>query len=420
MSLKVTFSDIQKAAQVIENVTHRTPLEASHTASSMLGASCYFKLENLQKTGSFKIRGAYNKIHSLSAEHKKKGVIASSAGNHAQGVARSAQLQGVRATIVMPKGASLVKAQATQSYGAQVIFHGDSVDEAILYAKDLAKDQGLTFLHPYADPWVIAGQGTIGLECYNQLPEVDTIIVPIGGGGLISGIATAIKHLKPHCRILGVVSDCTPGMKLLKEKITQTHQTEQDQKTQPTHHANFCVTIADGIAVKKPSQEIFEHFIDPYVDHIASVSDEEIAEAIVFAMERMKIVIEGSGAAPLAAALHGKLKLGNHNIFILSGGNIDLNLMAKIIQKFQLRHGRIAEVGISVSDLPGSLNSITHLIAQSGANILDVRHDRLSSDLGLRETRIFITMETKDALHTKEIVEDLRRKGFSVVKDKNH
>lgn len=401
--MHVTIDHIYQARKVLESVVLRTEIDFSQTASGLLGSAVYFKLENRQYTGSFKFRGAYNKIHSLTEEEKARGVIASSAGNHAQGVARAALVQKVSAKIVMPKGGSLVKAEATRSYGAEVVFYGNSVDEAIEYAKKELASEGRIFIHPYQDPLIIAGQGTIGLELVEAIPDLDTVIVPIGGGGLISGIALAIKSLLPSCRIIGVVSDQAPGMAQLKNSQT------------PQLPRPFVSTIADGIAVKHPSPVMYENFISRYVDDIVTVSDDEIAEAMVFLMERLKVIAEGSGAAALAAGLFRSLKLGKKTCFLVSGGNLDLNWLEKVILKSQVQRGRLAEIGVSILDLPGQLSRLTSIIADSGANILDVRHDRTRSDLALRETHIHFILETRDFNHIAAIKKTMAQEGFCVL-----
>jgi len=401
--LKVDLDDIKQAQTLLRGIIRSTEIDKSLSATKLLGVETYIKFENQQYTGSFKFRGAYNKISTLTESQKKRGVIASSAGNHAQGVARSAQLLGVQATIVMPHGAPLVKAEATRNYGAQVIYHGEVVDEAIDYAKILVEKEGYTFIHPYEDEKIIAGQGTIGLEIFEALPDLDTVLIPIGGGGLISGVALAIKSLNPKCRIIGVVSEKAPGMMQMK------------MGSAPSDPMKGGQTIADGIAVKRPSQAMFSAFINPYVDEIVSVTDDEIAEAIVFLMERMKSVSEGSGIVGLAAALKLNLDLGKKTCIIISGGNIDLNIVSKVIERAQVRKGRLTEILVSVSDLPGSLSRLTSLIAQAGANIIDVRHDRLAQDLSLRQTRIHFVLETRNLEHIAAIKKQLVESRFTVL-----
>ncbi len=389
--MKVTIEDIQRARKVLEGIIKRTEVDKSWSASELVGSEVFFKHENQQFTGSFKLRGAYNKISNLSEIEKRKGVVASSAGNHAQGVALSASKAGVKSVIVMPTTAPLVKVQATKNYGAEVILHGEIYDEAYVKARELEKTEGYTFVHPYEDPWVIAGQGTIGLEVIEALPDLDSIIVPIGGGGLISGIATAVKSINPKCKIIGVQSDQAPGM----EKLFHHQAVELKQKT--------ISTIADGIAIKKPSPVMFASFIERLVDEIVTVSDDEIADAIVFLLERAKTVAEGSGAAGVAALLNRKLDLGKKTCVLLCGGNIDLNIVAKIIEKGQIRRGRLIELSVVVDDMPGNLNKLTQVIAGLGANIMQVHHDRISHGLYLRETRIELVLETKNWEHIEQI-----------------
>jgi threonine dehydratase len=362
------------------------------------------KYENTQLTGSFKLRGAFNKIHSLSADEKKRGVVASSAGNHAQGVAFSATRSGVKSTIVMPLPAPLVKVAATKDYGADVILHGDIYDEAYEYARELETKHGYTFVHPYQDEKVIAGQGTLGLEVIEKIPDLESIIIPIGGGGLISGIATAVKAINPKCKVYGVQSDQVPTMERAFHK-----------KPMPEASGKKHSTIADGIAVKKFSPEMFEGFIARLVDDIVTVTDNEIAEAIFWLLEKSKTVTEGSGAAGFAALLNRKLDLGRKTCVILCGGNIDLNMIAKIIEKGQISKGRLIEMSVVVDDLPGNLSRLTQAIASERANILEVHHDRLGKDLFLRETRIDFVLETTSPEHISKIREALMKCGARIL-----
>nr|WP_255490027.1 threonine ammonia-lyase [Bdellovibrio sp. KM01] len=401
--MKVTFEDIQKARQLIKDIISPTEMSHSISASNLLNSEVYFKFENTQRTGSFKFRGAYNKISNLSAEEKARGVVASSAGNHAQGVALSARLAGVKSTIVMPENCSISKATATRSYGANVVLKGEIYDEAYEYAQKLEKENGFTFVHPYQDPYVIAGQGTIGLEILEKVPDLDTVIVPIGGGGLISGVALAVKTINPKVRVIGVQSDRSPGMACLYNKQTQ------DQKKKRA------ATIADGIAIKNPSQVIYDSFISKYVDQVVTVSDDEIAEAIVFLMERAKTVAEGSGAAAMAAAMHRGLALGKKCCVIISGGNIDLNIVSKIIDRGQALRGKLCELSVIVDDLPGNLSNLTQVIATEKANVLEVRHDRVSQGLSLRETRIDFVLETTSIEHVERIKRALEASGAKII-----
>jgi threonine dehydratase, medium form len=402
--MKLSFSDIEKARQVIQNVISPTEMSHSISASKLLNTDVYFKFENTQRTGSFKFRGAYNKISNLTAEEKARGVVASSAGNHAQGVALSASIAGVKATIVMPENCSISKSTATRGYGAEVVLKGEIYDEAYEHARSLEKAHGFTFVHPYEDPFVIAGQGTIGIEILEKVPDLDTVIVPIGGGGLISGVALAIKSINPKCRVIGVQSDRSPGMAGLFNKVPANANAKKR-----------AATIADGIAIKYPSQNMYDSFISKYVDEVVTVSDDEIAEAIVFLMERAKAVAEGSGAAAMAAAMQRGLNLGKKCCIIISGGNIDLNIISKIIDRGQIIRGRLCELSVIVDDLPGNLSRLTKVIAEQKANILEVRHDRVSKGLSLRETRIDFVLETSSLDHVEQIKSVLIAEGAVVL-----
>ena len=397
--MKVTLDDIKKAQALIQNEIQKTPIQYSASATRVVNSEIYLKLENQQTTGSFKIRGAMNKILNLNEAERKKGVIASSAGNHAQGVAYSARKIGVESHVVMPVPSSILKQAATRHYGANVILHGEIYDEAYAHARQLEKEKGFIFVPPYEDPYVIAGQGTLGLEILNELPDVDTVIVPIGGGGLISGVATAIKSLKPSCKVYGVVAENAPAMKCLYKK-------------EPVAKGLSYTSIADGISIKSPSPQIFENFISKHVDDIVAIGEDEIAAAIVFLIERAKTIAEGSAAIALAAAFSGQLKLGKKTCVLLCGGNIDLNLMAQIIDRGLSQSGRVARFTLVVPDKPGQLNKITQVIASQSANILEVEHDRLDPDLHIRETAIRVSLETKSREHVEEIKSAFLQAGF--------
>lgn len=403
MSLKrICLEDVKIAAEFLKNTIVRTPVRRAPTALETPGCELYFKLENEQLTGSFKIRGAMNKMNSLTADERRRGVVASSAGNHAQGVAYGANMLGVKAHIVMPESAPIVKVNATRSYGAEVILRGEVYDEAYELARELEKTKGYTFVHPYEDPFVIAGQGTIGLELLEDLPDLDTVIIPIGGGGLISGIATALKELKPSIRIIGVVSDQAPGM---------FHLYQHSSESAPRKRIS---TIAEGIAIKNPSPAMYETYISKLVDEIVTVDDNEIAQAIVFLLEKAKTVTEGAGAAGLAAVISRNLNLGKKACVVLCGGNIDLNVMAKVIERGLRREHRLARIALVVDDLPGNLNRITTVMAENRANIIEVQHDRVSPALGLRETRIDLLVETTSDEHIQQIHDALKKNGFKI------
>lgn len=400
--MKVTLEDIRQAQKTIQSLIIETPCELSRSCAKALKvegqSEIYLKLENNQRTGSFKMRGASNKIASLSPEERKKGVIACSAGNHAQGVALSASLNQVKAVIVMPETAPLTKVHATQNYGAEVILKGQTFDEAKAYAYKLAHDKGYVFVHPYEDEKVIAGQGTIGLEINQQVKDLEMMIIPIGGGGLISGVAIALKALNPKIKIIGVQSKAVDTMYQLFKK----HQPDLSKVK---------ATIADGIAVQSPSQEMFKSFIEKYVDDIVTVDEAEIAEAIVFLLERAKTVSEGAGAAALAALLSKKVVPASKTCVIVCGGNIDLNIISQVIQRGQIQRGRLCEMSVIVPDIPGSLSQLTRILAEHKANILEVHHDRIRQGLNLKETRIDFVIETTSHEHIETIRESLKNWG---------
>lgn len=401
MSKKITLKDIQQAQALLKGQAQYTQMESSRSCSEWLGVTTYLKFENEQTTGSFKIRGAFNKISSLSPAERDKGIVACSAGNHAQGVAYSARELGAKAYIVMPETSPIVKVMATQSYGAEVILRGQIFDESYEYARQLEKEKNYTFVHPYNDPQIISGQGTVGLEILEQVPDLDSVVISIGGGGLISGVATAIKSIRPECKIFGVVSENAPGMYRLFKGLPH-----PDEVKKPT--------IADGIGVKSPNRDMFSQYIQPLVDDIITVSDEEIAEAIVFLLERAKSVVEGSGAITLAGAKKASWPLGNKTCLLLSGGNIDLNIVSKVIERGLSRGGRLARISVVVQDRPGTLQVLSDVIAQSGANILDVTHDRLRFDLQMSETAIEFLLETTGEKHVEEIHKSLQTKAIRV------
>lgn len=400
--MKVTLQDIQAAQLTIQSFINLTPCDYSRSCSQLMGTDIFFKLENNQRTGSFKIRGASNKIASLSEAERAMGVIACSAGNHAQGVALSASLNNTKSTIVMPETAPLSKVQATRGYGAEVILKGQMFDEARDHAVELAKAKGYVFVHPYEDEKVIAGQGTIGLEIYQQITDLDTLVVPVGGGGLISGVAVAVKTLNPKVRIIGVQAEVSDSMfQLYKNKIVVPPKA-------------YAATIADGISIKVPSSKMYENFISKYVDDFVTVSEGEIAESIVYLLERVKTVAEGSGAAGVAAVLSGKLKLGKRNCVIVSGGNIDLNIVSQVIQRGQIQRGRLSEMSVIVPDVPGSLSQLTRILADFKANIMEVHHDRVGFGLNLKETKIDFVIETTSHEHINQIKEALKNWGAKV------
>lgn len=402
--MKVKFEDILKAQNNIKPIIKDTPLRHSLTYSEMMGFGVYLKLENFQRTGSFKIRGAANKLLQLSDSEKKKGVIAASAGNHAQGVACVAKLLKMKAVIVMPEKSPLIKVLSTKRFGAEVILKGENYDEAFEYSQTLQKKDGYTFVHPYQDEQIIAGQGTIGCEIFEDLKDATTVYISIGGGGLISGVATALKHLNPKIKIIGVQAHGASSMAESfknKELIVNKKQVS---------------TIADGIAVKKPSEEMYKSFISKLCDDVVTVTDEEIAQSIVLLMERNKTIVEGAGAAPLAALLNKKSKvIGNKAVVVISGGNIDLNLIERVIDRGLQVSGRLSRIVVASPDVPGAMHRLTSLIAEKGANILDITHSRVSDRIFLKETLIEFTLETTGPEQVKEIRDGFEKMGFRLL-----
>jgi len=395
----VTAEDIHKARLRLKDLVRKTPLDYSTTFSRLTGREVYLKSENLQKTGSFKVRGASNKILSLTEKEKQKGVIAASAGNHAQGVAFAANLIGTASTIFMPEGAPISKIMATKGYGAEVILCGESYDEAYQKAKEVQAERGATFIHAFDDPKVIAGQGTVGLEILADLPEVDTVIVPIGGGGLISGIAIALKEAKPQIKVVGVQAAGCPSSYVSKKK----------HKVCPV---SFCGTIADGIAVKTPGILTFP-LIEAYVDDIVTVEDEEIANAILMFLERAKLVVEGGGAVTLAALLQNKVNVrGKKAVVVVSGGNIDANVVSTIITRGLVKAGRYVRINTALPDKPGYLTKLLSLIADLKANVFSINHERLDLHAPIGETEVYLTLETRDHDHIRQIIEIMTRQGY--------
>jgi len=399
--MHVSLEEIQKARKTLDGVICRTGLAYTNIISEMTGNQVYLKMENLQRTGSFKLRGAYNKIANLSEFEKKNGVIASSAGNHAQGVALAATTFGIKSTIVMPKHAPLSKVIATRGYGAKVVLHGDVYDDAYAEAKRIQMEEISTFIHPFNDPMVIAGQGTIALELLEDLPDVEVVVVPIGGGGLISGMAVALKTIKPTIKIIGVQTKNMPSM---AEAIAQKHIVTIDG----------IPTIADGIAVKTPGDLTFD-IVQRYVDDIVTVDEEEIASGILLLLERVKTVAEGAGAASIAAVIHRLSSNKNRKIAaIISGGNIDVNTMTRIINKGLVKSGRKVFFDTIISDKPGVLWQLLQLIANAGANVLAITHSRENRDVALGFARVELELETADDEQIYMIKRLMEQRQYSV------
>jgi threonine dehydratase len=397
----ISINEIRKAKDKIKEVVHYTPLDHSQTFSELTQNEVYLKLENLQKTGSFKIRGAYNKILSLIQDEKSRGVIAASAGNHAQGVALASKIAGIHCTIVMPEGASLSKIEATKKYGAQVILHGKYFDDAMEKAQQIHKETGASFIHAFDDEKIIAGQGTVGLEVLEQLSDVEAVICPIGGGGLISGIAVAIKSINPTVKIYGVQAAACPSMiASRKEKMPI--------KVPSTG------TIADGIAVKKPGKLTFD-IVNNYVDTIITVDENEISQTMLYLLERNKFMVEGSGAASLAALLYKKIPLTNKKVVnIISGGNVDSLSLSRIIEHGLIESGRFMKFVTVGPDKPGLLHKLLQVVSEHKANIISVQHNRISSKIPLGHVEIEVALETNNIEHIENIKRNLEGIGYVI------
>lgn len=398
----VTLGMVQEAQQRLDGVAQKTGLSFSNSVSDLVDCNVWLKMENLQRTGSFKLRGAYNKVASLTAEEREKGVIAASAGNHAQGVALAASVYGCQSTICMPKHAPLSKVAATRHYGANVVLHGDFFDEAYAKACELTEQNGYTFVHPFNDPLVIAGQGTIALEIIDQLPDVDAIVVPIGGGGLIAGIAVAAKNINPKIKVIGVQTENMPSM---QESIQQGEIVTVDGSA----------SIADGITVKTPGDLTFE-LVQKYVDDIVTVDETEIAEAILLLLERVKTVAEGAGAVPVAALLNDRITgLRNKKVAaMISGGNIDVNQMTRIINSGLLKSWRKVFFNTVIPDRPGELVRLLSIISDSGANVLSVTHERSQHGIEMGYTAVSFELETANEKHVERLVKQLKGKQYQV------
>ena len=394
----VTLEMLFDAQRVLKEAATVTPL----IKADKIGENIYLKSENFQLTGSFKLRGAYYKIASLTPEEAEKGVIACSAGNHAQGVALSATRRGIKSVICMPAGAPISKVEATKSYGGEVVLVPGVYDDAANRAVELMEEKGYTFVHPFNDERVIAGQGTIGLEIINQLPDVEVVYVPIGGGGLISGVSYAIKALKPDCKVIGVQAAGAPSM---YESRKQGEVIELDK----------VATIADGIAVKKPGDITFE-MCQKYVDEIVTVSEEEIATAILTLMEKQKTVAGGAGATALAAAMFDKANLkGKKSVCVVSGGNIDVSILSRVITQGLNKTGRIANIETKVVDKPGQLISLLQLISKTGANIISINHEREDLRSEVNSCVVTMVLETRNTEHVNEIKTLLKENGYELL-----
>lgn len=395
----INIAEIYKAAEVLREVARHPKLIGPTQLNP--NAEVYLKPENLQRTGSFKLRGAYYKISQLSDEERSRGVIACSAGNHAQGVALGAAHAGIKATICLPAGAPISKVEATKALGADVVMVPGVYDDAYARAIELQKEHGYTLVHPFDDPKVIAGQGTIGLEIIEEMPDVDAVIVPIGGGGLISGVAFAIKTLKPHVKVYGVQAEGAPSMAV---SIAEGKRQCLDRVS----------TIADGIAVKEPGVNTFA-MCSEYVDEVVTVSDDEVAAAILTLIEQQKLVAEGAGAVSVAAAMFGKVPIeGKKVVCLVSGGNIDVTSLNRVITRGLVKNGRDCTITIVLSDKPGQLSKVCSVIGDLGANILSVEHKRNTKNTDINGCKLHIDMETRNHEHIDIIRRGLAEAGFTV------
>ena len=393
----LTIDKIYEAQNVLKGVARVTPL----TPAPALGNTIYIKNENLQMTGSFKLRGAYNKLKHLTAEEKAKGVVACSAGNHAQGVALSATKMGIKSVICMPAGAPIAKVEATRGYGAEVVLVPGVYDDAAREAERLNKEEGYTFAHPFNDEYVMAGQGTIALEILDQLPDVEQIVVPIGGGGLIAGIAVAVKTLKPDCKVIGVQAAGAPSM-------------YNAIKTGYVEELKSVSTIADGIAVKKPGDLTYDCCMK-YVDDVITVSEDEIASAILALMESQKTVSEGAGATTVAAYMFKKVDTALKTVCVVSGGNIDVTTLSRVINRGLIKSGRIANITTKVIDKPGQLTSLLQIVAATGANINEIDHKREDISSEVNSCVVSMVLETRNEQHVEEIISAIKNAGYTIL-----
>jgi len=404
----IGLSEIEEAVQTVKSVVRHTPLMTSSTINSLCGVdltdpahSIYLKAETLQITGSFKIRGAFNRIAQISTADAGKGVVTASAGNHAQGVALSATIRKIHATVFMPETASIAKIQATKAYGADVVLEGRTYDEAVIAAQNFQKRRGAIFIPAYDDEAVIAGQGTLGMEILDELPDLDTVVIPVGGGGLFSGVATAVRARCPGARIIGVQSSGA------NNAVKSFHAGRRLQRIEPID------TICDGIAVKAPSELTFQ-YIENLADEMVEVDDVSVSSTLLLLMERMKLVVEPSGAAPLAALISGQAVPKGRTAVILSGGNIDAKLLSDLIQREMLKEHRYHLVITAVKDKPGSLAQLLDLIAAQRANVLSVHHDHINPLVPLGWTGVEVLVEVRDKEHRDILMDNLRKRNYPI------
>lgn len=399
--MDLPLSEIELAAKRLANTIHKTNLDKSTTFSEMTGGEVYLKLENQQKTGSFKIRGASNKIAALVERGEIQSAVASSAGNHAQGTAYASKVHGIPATICMPKSTPIAKVEATKGYGANVVLSGECYDDAYSKALEIVEKEGATLIHPFDDLEVMAGQGTIGIEILEALPTVDVILVPAGGGGLLAGVAACIKQINPRVKVIGVQAD---GADAIAKSFAEKKHVSTD----------YSRTIADGISVKNPGEKTIE-LINKYADDVVTVTDAEISSAILLLMERNKQVVEPAGATTLAAILSGKVDVrGLKTVCVLSGGNIDVSFITRIIELGLSSRGRKIKFRTKLLDIPGSLVHLSNVLSDANANIIMVQYDRMSKDLDPNEVIIHMACEVGGIEHGRKVIDKLEKNGYSI------
>jgi threonine dehydratase len=398
--IQVSLEDIERAADLIQAIAVRTPMEGARWLSALTGSNVRLKCENLQRAGSFKVRGAFTRISALSEEERARGVVAASAGNHAQGVALAAQTLGIKATVFMPEGAPIPKENATRGYGAHVVFAGRYLDDSLAAAREFQEQTGAVLIHPFDSTEIVAGQGTVGLEILEQFPEVETVVVPCGGGGLLSGIAVAIKAQRPDVRLIGVQAE---GAAAFPASLAAGHPVKLTAMS----------TMADGIAVGLPGEVTFAAVRD-LVDEIVTVSEASLSRAVLATLERAKMVAEPAGAAAVAAILDDPGRFSTPTVAVLSGGNIDPLLLGKVIQHGMAAAGRYLTLTLRIPDRPGGLATLLSELAEAGANVIEVAHARIHEDLSLDEVEVHLQLETRGPAHAETLLVRLRERGYRV------
>jgi threonine dehydratase len=399
-AVQVSLDDVEQAAELIKAIAVRTPMEESRWLSALTGSNVHLKCENLQRTGSFKIRGAYTRMSHLTSEERARGVVAASAGNHAQGVALAAQALGIKATVFMPEGAPIPKEKATRGYGADVVFAGRYLEDSLVAAREFEERTGAVLIHPFDSTDIVAGQGTVGLEILEQAPDVETVVVPCGGGGLLSGIALAIKAKRPEVRVIGVQAE---GAAAFPASLAAGH---------PVKLATMA-TMADGIAVGLPGAVTFAAVRD-LVDEIVTVSEASLSSAVLATLERAKMVAEPAGAAAVAAILDDPGRFSTTTVGVLSGGNIDPLLLGKVIQHGMAAAGRYLNLVLRIPDRPGGLATLLSELAEAGANVIEVAHARIKADLSMDEVEVHLQLETRGTPHAEAVLTRLRERGYRV------